>query len=161
MNLNSVHQESGSYWMIKQPTFWLEILIMLIVPLPDSQFMNKILYLGVVNWVDDDKPAGSYVYQVPYLTNDFFLAAMFVRFFFVLQTMVILSPPNNRLMGKRVCNQMGVQTDFWFQLKTAFRERPYTFFIISFSFFTLTLAFLIRIFERPYYEFNFPDTDYH
>ena len=75
--------------------------------------------------------------------------------------MVALSPPNNRLMGKRVCNELGVRTDFWFQLKTAFRERPYTFFCISFAFFTAMLAFLIRIFERPYYEYNFPDTDYH
>ena len=75
--------------------------------------------------------------------------------------MVALSPPNNRLMGKRVCHELGVETDFWFQLKTAFRERPYTVFLTSSAFFTIALAFLIRIFERPYYEFNFPETDYH
>lgn len=34
-------------------------------------------------------------------------------------------------------------------------------FSVSAIFFVIALAFLIRIFERPYYEFNFPETDYH
>mmetsp|Transcript_46512 Transcript_46512/g.61628 ORF Transcript_46512/g.61628 Transcript_46512/m.61628 type:complete len:106 (+) Transcript_46512:429-746(+) len=104
---------------------------------------------------------GSRVYDTPYLTNDLFLAAMFLRFYFVLQTMVAMAPPNNRLLGKRVCYDHGVEPGFGFQLKTAFREHPYTVFCVSATFFVIALAFLIRIFERPYYQFNFPNTDYH
>ena len=65
------------------------------------------------------------------------------------------------MASKRVCHELGVENNFSFQLKTAFRERPYTIFLISSSFFMIALAFLIRIFERPYYEFNFPKTNYH
>lgn len=101
-------------WMIKKPVFWIEILIMAILPLPDALFMLKDFDIPVINWIDDKAPPGSLVLDTPYLTNDFFLAAMFLRFFFVLQTMVTLSPPNNRLMGKRVCHEHGVETDFVF-----------------------------------------------
>ena len=118
--------------------------------------------MSVINWVDNsgDYPTGSHDYKTPYLTNDFFLAAMFMRFFFVLQTLVVLSPPNNKLVGKRVCHEQGIEPGFNFQLKTAFKERPYLLFNITVVFCILALASVMRIFERPYWEHNFPNTDY-
>ena len=107
MNLKLIHRENPFCWMMKQPRFWLEIVIMMLIPLPiQGDFFDlKISTMRVVNWFDPsgDFPTGSHHYHTPYLTNDFFLAAMFLRFYFVLQTMIAMSPPNNRLNGKRIC----------------------------------------------------------
>lgn len=150
--------------MMSLPIFWCEIAFMAVTPLPmnnpDSFFGLKIVYLNCVNWAGyggDDYPTGAHVYATPYLTNDIFLGAMFFRFFFVMQALVYTSPPNNKLVGKRVCHEMEIEPTFEFQVKTAFKERPGLLFFVSISFFMLALSSLIRIFERPYYEFNFPD----
>ena len=127
MKDKSIYRENPFLWMIKRPKFWIEIIIMIIIPLPmnspDSIFGLQIVRLDVINWVDNsgDYPTGSHIYPTPYLTNDFFLAAMFLRFFFVMQTMIVLSPPNNKLVGKRVCHEQGIDPGFNFQTKTAFK----------------------------------------
>jgi len=120
MNLKDVHRENPFVWMMSRPLFWFEVVIMLISPLPmstpDSFFGFKIVQIPVINWVDYSgrHSPGSYVYDTPYLTNDFFLAAMFSRFFFLLQTVVVLSRPNNQLVGKRVCFEQGIEPNFSF-----------------------------------------------
>ena len=121
MKDKSVYRENPFVWMLKRPKFWAEIIIMLIIPMPmntpDSIFGLQVVYMDVVNWVDnsnDGYPVGSHIYRTPYLTNDFFLAAMFLRFFFVLQTMIVLSPPNNKLVGKRICHEHDIDPSFTF-----------------------------------------------
>ena len=148
--------------------FWIEIFIMMVIPLPmnspDSFFGLKIVYIPCINWVDnaaDEHDEGSYVYYTPYLTNDFFLAFMFLRFIFILQTVVFLSPPNNKLMSKRILHDYRVEASFSFMMKSAFKERPYLLFCVTAGFITTALASLIRVFERPYYEFNFKDTTFY
>ena len=88
MNLSLIHRENPFCWMMKQPRFWLEIVIMMLIPLPvQGDFFDlKVSTMKVTNWFDPsgDYPTGSHQYSTPYLTNDFFLAAMFLRFFFVL-----------------------------------------------------------------------------
>ena len=136
--------------MLTLPRFWFEIIVMIIVPLPmrdeDSFFGLKVIEIPNVNWFDDGANAtGSLVLSVPYLTNDFLLALMFFRFYFILQATLALSPPNNRLFGKRVCHENGVEHSFSFQLRTAFREHPYVVFLI----FTLFLVIALVVhFER-------------
>lgn len=68
----------------------------------------------MINWFDNIEPPGTLTYATPYFMDDFFLAAMFLRFYFILQTMIALSPPNNRLVGKRVCHEFGVENNFSF-----------------------------------------------
>ena len=121
MKEKSIYRESPFLWMAKRPKFWIEILIMIIIPLPmnspDSIFGLQIVYMDCINWFDnsdDGFPPGSHIYRTPYLTNDFFLAFMFTRFFFVMQTIVALSPPNNKLVGKRVCHEQGIEPGFNF-----------------------------------------------
>ena len=140
---------------------------MCIFPYPtnnlDSFFGLRTITIQCVNWVDpsnDGYPIGSHFYPTPYESNDILLALMFLRFYYILQTMIVWSPPNNRLIGKRVCHEQGIPTDFSYQLKTAFKERPYLLFCVTAMFTVLAMAFLIRIFERPYYQFNFPDTPF-
>ena len=114
MKMADIKRENPFLWMIKKKLFWVEILIMFIGPLPmtgfDSLFGfgNKIVYMPCVNWSDnstDGFPEGTHVYDTPYLTNDFLLGFMFLRFLFVLQTIIVLSPPNNQLVAKRVCHE--------------------------------------------------------
>ena len=101
--MNSEHVKRGNpfVWMMRKPLFWAEILIMCVFPFPmtrsDSIFGSKVVYMECINWMDSSSeyPAGSHKYETPYFTNDFFLAGMFLRFFYVLQTLVVVSPPNN------------------------------------------------------------------
>ena len=100
LNMEIVRRENPFLWMVKRPLFWFEILIMCIIPFPmetpGSFFGYKVVYIPCVNWMDNGStPSGSKIYWTPYLSNDFFLAMMFLRFVFVLQTLVFLSPPNN------------------------------------------------------------------
>ena len=106
--------------MMTRPQFWVELVIMMLIPLPmstpDSFFGFKVVYINCVNWADasGDYNLGSHEYSTPYLSNDFFLAAMFLRFFFIIQTLVAWSPPNNKLVGKRVCHEQGIDPTFGF-----------------------------------------------
>ena len=149
--------------MIRRPLFWAEIMIMVISPYPikdyglNSDFIFKI---GCINWVDysdEGYKTGSHIYETTYFINDFFLAAMFLRLFFILQTLIVFSPPNNKLVAKRVCFEQGIDPDFSFQVKMAFKEKPVLVFFTSGILTVVTLAALLRIFERPYYLQNFPN----
>jgi hypothetical protein len=108
MAARAIKRNNPFLWMIRRPLFWVEIIIMAIMPYPmriydENGFVVKI---GCINWVDysdNGYPPGSHIYETPYYINDFFLAAMFLRFFFIFQTLIFLSPPNNKLVGKRVC----------------------------------------------------------
>ena len=101
--------ERPSLWMIKQYTFWIEMFIMLIVPIPfnfnGKNFEDTVVYMETINWVDNSGayPAQSHIYNTPYLLTDFFLAFMFLRLYFLIQAIIVLSPVNDRLYGKRVC----------------------------------------------------------
>ena len=90
--------------------------------------------MDTINWVDNSGayPAQSHVYQTPYLLTDFFLAFMFFRLYFLAQAIIVLSPVNNRLYGKRVCKEANFEPNFSFQIKAGMRSAPIvTFCILS------------------------------
>ena len=64
-----------------------------------------------------------------------------------------------RLYGKRVCQTAGFEPTFSFQIKAGFHNSPIFSFTVSALGWILCLAYMIRIFERPYYSFNFLDDD--
>ena len=115
--------ENPFFWMIKQYTFWLELFLMLTVPLPFTWngiiFEEHVITMESINWVDNsgEYPPQSHIYETPYLLTDFFLAFMFFRIYFFAQAVIVLSPINKRLYGKRVCQNSGFEPTFSFQIK--------------------------------------------
>lgn len=90
--------------MMSKLTFWFEIFIMAIIPLPlaaDSWANNAVFYIDTTNFIDplgnngapceefdicnegDTGPPGSGTVQTPYYASDFLLAMMLLRFYFV------------------------------------------------------------------------------
>ena len=61
------------------------------------------------------------MFQTPYLFTDFYLAFMFLRLYFLALAFIMLSPVNEKLHGKRVCQEAGFQPTFSFQIKAAMK----------------------------------------
>ena len=67
--------------------------------------------------------------------------------------MIILSPVN-KLYAKRICFEEGFEPNFAFQLKAVTKMYPTLTFCIMTILSILSFAEIIRIFERPYYEYT-------
>ena len=113
--------------------------------------------MEAINWIDNsgDNDEQSVEYATPYLLNDFFLAFMFFRFYFFARALLMTSPVNERLYGKRVCQNAGFEAKFSFQLKSVMRDYAFSTFVMMSLILILSLTFVTRIFERPYFSFNF------
>ena len=122
---------------------------------------QTVFEIPAINWVDNDGTyaAQSHKFQTPYYVFDVALAAMFVRAYFFVLAVIMFSPVNARLYGKRVCQNAGFEPSFSFQVKAGMRHAP----IFTFALMALTaimgLAYMIRVFERPYFSFNFYEDD--
>ena len=55
MKISMIHRENPFCWMLKRPLFWIELLIMLLIPLPmkDEFFQFAVIEIPVINWVDN------------------------------------------------------------------------------------------------------------
>jgi len=101
--------QSPFSWIVRQTNFWLELILMLVVPMPsgytEGTFTDKVVYIEAINWIDNGgvNSAQSFKYNTPYFMTDFFLAFMFLRFYFFTLAVIMFSPVNERLYGKRVC----------------------------------------------------------
>lgn len=91
--------------------------------------------------------------------NDFFLAFMFLRFYFLVLAFITFSPVNERLYGKRVCKNAGFEPTFGFQIKAAFKTHPIFTFTLMAIILLASLSYVTRVFERPYFAFNFKNPD--
>ena len=147
------------FTMIKNVNLWVELLLMLATPIPTKANTRTIIEINSINWVDN-----SSVYDygqaqkipTPYEYNDFFLAFMFLRFYFFVLALITFSPVNERLYGKRVCKNANFEPTFGFQIKAAFKIHPvFTFFMMG-TIMLMSLSYVTRVFERPYFAFNFP-----
>lgn len=78
---------------------------------------------------------------------------MFLRLYFIIQAVIVLSPVN-KLYAKRICFEAGFEPNFGFQLKAATEMYPYITFCTMTAIAVLSFAEIIRIFERPYYEYS-------
>ena len=74
------------------------------------------LTIPAINWVDNSGAfdAQSHKYETPYYVFDIFLAGMFVRMYFITLAIIMFSPVNMRLYGKRICQNAGFEPDFSF-----------------------------------------------
>lgn len=95
------------------------------------------------------------IYKTPYFMTDFFLAFMFFRLYFFTSAAIMFSPVNARLHGKRVCQNAGFEPQLSFQIRAGMRSFPMTTFCIMSFVLIFGLSYMVRIFERPYYEFAF------
>jgi len=82
---------------------------------------------------------------------------MLLRFYFLALAIIMFSPVNERLYGKRVCQEAGFEPNFTFQIKAGMHSGPVSTYIAIAAIMIYCLAFAIRIFERPYFTFNFVD----
>lgn len=148
-------------WMVKQANMWLELLLMMIIPIPVSSgfFAQRVVTIEAINWVDNsgEYDSQSHKYDTPYFMTDFILAIMFLRFYFFALAMIMFSPANERLYGKRICQEAGFRPDFYFQIKAGMKASPIGTFFIMASVLIISLSYVVRIFERPYFTFNWGD----
>ena len=95
---------SPMWYMLSKKSFWFEMLIMIIIP-PPFHYGHPIVEMDSINWIDNggEYVTQSHIYHTPYHTNDFVLAFMFIRFYFLLLAVIMYSPVNDRLWGKRIC----------------------------------------------------------
>ena len=156
--------ENSTLWVLSNPWFWFEVLLISVFPYPIREgrgLLNPYFYEDATNWVDNsgsDNPGQATIYKVPYLMSDVFLAIMFLRFYFIIQGLIVLSPVN-RLYGKRICFDRGFEPNFAFQLKGAFKLYPYLTFAVMSLVSVTSFALVIRIFERPYFTYTLHDAD--
>lgn len=141
---------------------------MLVVPLPfkmsdGTPFSEYVVELESINWVDpwndDTNAAQSHIYLTPYFVYDFFLAFMFLRCHFFAKACMVYSPVNDRLYGKRVCQDAGFEPTFSFQYRASMRAYPISTFTLLSLTMIISFSYIIRIFERPYYSFVFNTGD--
>ena len=97
---------------------WIELLLMLACSPPfrieGTMISQKVVTIPSINWVDNVNTAQSMVYETPYFISDFFLAFMFSRFYFIAMALIMYSPVNDRLYGKRICQNAGFSPKFAF-----------------------------------------------
>ena len=112
--------DNNTCWVISNPWFWFEVILMVVFPYPiraGTGLLNPYYYEDATNWVDNSGAKDNYtaatVYKVPYLVSDALLAVMFLRFYFIIQGLIVLSPVN-RLYGKRICFDRGFEPNFAF-----------------------------------------------
>jgi hypothetical protein len=153
---SSAQHDSYSKLILKSWSFWAEILLMAFTPMP---FMRFLVYIDTTNWIDPsgEYPAGSHYYKTPYLFEDFAVAMMFCRLYFVMKGVIVILPPNNTLYNKRVAHESEFADSVSFQIKGAYRAAPYLITLVIAGSSILVLSYLLRIFERPYWQFCFPD----
>ena len=112
--------ESPSIWIMKKSLFWLELVVMLVTPLPFTiggvMIEEKVVSMTTINWADNSGQfkLQAHEYETPYLVTDFFLAFMLLRFYFFALAIIMFSPVNERLYGKRVCQEAGFEPNFTF-----------------------------------------------
>ena len=124
--------------------FLMEFLILVIHPLPyvEYEYPNKIInMLG----------AKDQLVVVNYMLSDFLFAWMFMRFYFLIRTLMNFNV-YSELYSKRICAKYKFEADTSFCIKALIKKQPGITIVLTAGISTLWLSYLLRIFERIYYE---------
>lgn len=146
--------QSGFIQVMKDKVFWAEVFMLILAPYPHKGgVLPKRFQVMAINWVDNSGTysAHTHAYPVTYQNFDILTVACFIRIYFVLQALLAVLPMN-QLSSKRTCQEAGFNAGFTFQLKAAFKKFPYIAFFVIGAIAVSTFAYIIRIWERPYYE---------
>mmetsp|Transcript_13215 Transcript_13215/g.20612 ORF Transcript_13215/g.20612 Transcript_13215/m.20612 type:complete len:265 (+) Transcript_13215:666-1460(+) len=96
--------------------------------------------------------------HIYYFLSDFLLAFMFVRLFYVLRSIFNYSIYTDAF-SKVLCKSYGFTSGVRFTLKSMLAEKPEKTIFSAFFGSLLVLAYLMRIFEMPYYRQQGNDSD--
>jgi hypothetical protein len=118
-------------------------MILMVHPIPyyDQKYTFEIIDM----FVDKSR----YV-PVDYYLGDFLFAFMFMRFYFLIRTLVNFSL-YSELFSKKVCAKYGVEPNMQFCLKALMQKKPGSTILTGSIISILWLSYLLRIFERIYY----------
>lgn len=105
-------------------------------------------YVTVYYQIPEDN--GIYQLRCNYFVSDFILAIMFFRFFFLVRSIINYSIYTDAY-SKKICLQYGFTSAYRFASKSHLNMSPATTVFTVFAFCVLILAYIIRIFELPYY----------
>lgn len=89
--------------------------------------------------------------DVHYMLSDFLFAFMFLRFYFLVRTLMNFSV-YSELYSKRVCAKYKFEASTSFCVKALITKQPGTTIFLTAVISIMWLSYLLRIFERIYYE---------
>jgi len=123
-------------------SFWLESMIFLILPVP---WYDPLIVVNSAN-IDDHKKN----VQVCYLLSDFILAAMFTRLYFAVRSIYNYSKYSDDF-SRKIARHHGISANMRFAFKSGMTNAPG--FTITYLFVssTVVLAYVLKVFEMPYY----------
>jgi len=85
--------------------------------------------------------------EVKYMLGDFLFAFMFLRFYFVIRTLMNFSNVSD-LSSKKICRKYNFESNISFAFKAFFKKNhSLTIFVLAFTS-IMWLSYLLRIFER-------------
>jgi len=125
-------------------TFLAEVLILIVMPWP----FTDLIYIKWTqpNWLVDP---GQKI-TIHYRLSDFLMALMFMRLVFLVNLYKHLAPWRT-LQGFRTLTENKMHAHFLLHLRDGLKHHPRFDFTFIFLVAVFTLAYIIRIFERPYY----------
>ena len=115
--------------------------MMLICPWPDINICIRTTYYNIQNTTNPD-------ILVQQELNDYFLAGMSVRIFFIIRTMSHFTIYSNSY-SYNLCQENGFQNNLKYYFKCYFKRKPVLTVGILFTACVLTFAYIVRIFELP------------
>ena len=113
-----------------------ELLALIVIPIPYFDLYIKLQCEGDI--------------AVVYLLSDFLFAFMWVRLFFLFRTMYNYSIFSDAF-AKNVCRSYGLDTTMSYQISCHLSEYPNRTVLFLFFSTVLSSAYLVRIFECPYF----------
>lgn len=84
--------------------------------------------------------------EITFKLNDFLLALMLFRIFYVFRFILTISKFKTS-RSARVCRLYGEKSDYQFSLVCLFNDQPFQFLFVTLILFLLFFSYLIRIFE--------------
>ena len=115
----------------------------MIVPLP---YYDPIIVLLSYNLQDDD----STKVHVYYLLSDLILAFMFIRIYFIIRVIFNYSKYSDEF-SQKIAHHHGISANMRYAFKARLTRFPSQTITLLFIWSTFVLAYVLRIFEMPYY----------
>mmetsp|Transcript_17377 Transcript_17377/g.12417 ORF Transcript_17377/g.12417 Transcript_17377/m.12417 type:complete len:197 (+) Transcript_17377:245-835(+) len=123
--------------------YLLEMLILCLHPIPYLDFVFSIRCVDITS-------ANSTYIHVPYTLGQILLACMFARLYFCFRAIFNYSMFTD-LYAKRLCESYGFTANVRFAMKCFLIKHPVTTVTVVLVSSVVVLAYILRIFEAPYY----------
>jgi len=83
-------------------------------------------------------------------TDNILYACMYFRFYFIVRSLILMTPSSKDLFSNRMCHEAGFHANFFFKVRAALAKFEFwavlVLAILTATFFSMT----VRVFERPY-----------